>query len=353
MTATAPATTVRACVISGAGRLQVRDIADRGPGAGEVAVDVAFGGICGSDLHYWRDGGVGDFRLREPLVPGHEIVGRLGQLGSGVDGPEPGTPVAVHPATVCGRCPPCRAGRRNLCQHVAYLGSAARYPHIQGGFCERLVVPAGQVVPLPGGLALDRAVLAEPLAVALHAVHRAGDLLGQRVLITGSGPIGALVTAVARAAGAAAVTVTDPVPQALAVARSVGATSTVAVGHDPEPGSETVDVAIEASGTPAALRTALRAARRGGTVVLVGMPPAGEVAVAGALAVTRELELRGSFRFDAEFAEAIALLAGGLDVAAVVTAVRPLAQAPAAFELAADPSRSCKVLLEVAGGVQT
>jgi len=336
-----------ACVISGAGRLAVDAVPDEIPGAGQVTVDVAFGGICGSDLHYWRDGAVGDFQIREPLVPGHEIVGHVARLGPQVRQPEPGTAVAIHPATVCGHCPPCRTGRRNLCENVAYLGSAARMPHVQGGFRQRLVVPADQLFTIPDGLALRRAVLAEPLAVALHAVHRAGDLLGRRVLVTGSGPIGVLVTAAAVTAGAS-VTVTDLVPQALAVARSVGAATTIALGSDPDPEPRAYDVAIEASGAPAALRTASLAVRRGGTVVLLGMLPP-QVAFAGSLAVTRELDIRGSFRFDAEFGPALALLSDGLPVEQVVTAVLPLAEASAAFELAVDRTRSCKVLLNMSG----
>lgn len=338
---------MRACVAYGAGDLRTADVAALPLQPGEVAVDVELGGICGSDLHYWRDGGVGDFRIREPLVLGHEVVGRVAELGEGVDGLATGTAVGIHPATVCGECAPCRSGRRNLCANVRYLGSAARFPHVQGGFRERLVLPAAQVVPLPANLALERAVLAEPLAVALHAVHRAGDVLGRDVLVTGSGPIGVLVVAALRAAGAARITVTDLVPEALEVARAVGATSTTALGADPDPTPDSADVVVEASGAPPALRTGLGAIRRGGTIVLLGMLPPGEVAFAGNVAVTRELDIRGSFRFDAEFGEALTLLAGGLPLDGVVTGVRPLSGAVAAFELAADRQRSCKVLLDL------
>lgn len=338
---------MRACVAYGAGDLRTAEVAALPLRPGEVAVDIELGGICGSDLHYWRDGGVGDYRIREPLVLGHEVVGRVAELGDRVDGPAPGTPVAIHPATVCDRCAPCRAGRHNVCANVRYLGSAARLPHVQGGFQERLNVPAAQVVSLPPGLPADRAVLAEPLAVALHAVHRAGDVLGRDVLVTGSGPIGVLVVAVLRAAGAASITVTDLVPEALQVARGVGATATIALGSDPDPTPESADVVIEASGATPALRTALGTVRRGGVVVLLGMLPPGEVAFAGNVGVTKELDVRGSFRFDREFGEALDLLAAGLPVDGVVTAVRPLAEAMPAFQLAADRRRSCKVLLDL------
>jgi len=312
-----------------------------------VAVAVQFGGICGTDLHYWHEGRVGDFRLAQPLTLGHEVVGAVAALGEGVDGPPEGTPVAIHPARVCRRCPRCREGRRNLCQNVRYLGSAARFPHVQGGFSERLVAPADQVVALPPGLPLELAVLAEPLAVALHAVHRAGDVLGRRVLITGAGPIGCLAAAAARAAGAAEVLVTDLVEGALQVASAVGATRVLRAGNDQDPPDGDADVVIEASGAPAALRTATRSVRRGGTLVLLGLLPPGEISFAGNLAVTGEIDVRGSFRFDTEFDEALSLLAGGLPVQAVVTGTVPLSDAPAAFELAADRARTCKVLLDL------
>lgn len=341
-----------ACVAHGPGDLRIETVSAPQPGRGEIEVAVELGGICGSDLHYWRHGRVGDFTLREPMVLGHEIVGRVVHVGGDqaeTPGPAPGEGdlVIVHPATVCGACPPCRSGRRNLCERVRYLGSAALFPHVQGGLRGRIVVPAAQVHAVPDGLAPERAVLAEPLAVALHAVHRAGDVLGRNILITGAGPIGVLCAAVATAAGAASVTVTDLVPQALDVARSVGATSTLVIGEDSAPAADSADVVIEASGAPPALDTALTAARRGAVVVLLGLLPPGQVPIAGNRAVTREIDLRGSFRFDAEFGEALRLLAGGLPLGEVVTAILPLGEAADAFVLAADRTRACKVLLDV------
>uniref|UniRef100_UPI000567EA6A alcohol dehydrogenase catalytic domain-containing protein n=1 Tax=Streptomyces sp. NRRL S-146 TaxID=1463884 RepID=UPI000567EA6A len=156
------------CVIHGQGDLRVADLPVPRPGPGQALVAVRYGGVCGSDLHYWRHGGVGDFRLREPMVLGHEVVGTVVEYGADASGPAPGSAVAVHPATPCGVCPECAAGRRNICRDTRYLGSAARFPHVQGGFAARVVVPAEQVRALPDGLELRRAALAEPLSVALH-----------------------------------------------------------------------------------------------------------------------------------------------------------------------------------------
>ncbi|MGW2051340.1 zinc-binding dehydrogenase [Streptomyces sp. NPDC001858] len=259
-----------------------------------------------------------------------------------------GTPVAVHPATPCDRCAECSAGRRNVCADARYLGSAARTPHVQGGFARIVTAPAAQLRVLPPELALNRAVLAEPLSVALHAVHRAGDVAGRRVLVTGAGPIGCLVTAVLSHRGAADVVVSDLLDTPLRIAAACGATATVrADAPDDGAWAEPFDIAVEASGAPAGLRTCVERVRRGGTVVLLGLLPPGEVPLLGNIAVTRELELRGAFRFDAEFDEAIALLDRGLPVDAIVTHTFPLAESRAAFDIAHDRALASKVLLDL------
>ncbi|MGR6974243.1 L-idonate 5-dehydrogenase [Streptomyces cynarae] len=337
--------TMRAVVAHGAGDLRLEERPVPAPGPGEVAVDIRYGGICGSDLHYWRHGAVGEFRLREPLVLGHEIVGRVREAGPGTPAPPPGTPVAVHPLASCGRCRQCLAGRRNTCLDTGYLGSAARNPHVQGGFADVLVVPAERVLALPEGLDLRLAAVAEPAAVAWHAVRQAGDVRGKRVLVTGAGPIGCLVVAALRAAGAAEITVTDVHEAPLAVAKQVGATSTVRVGDGPD--DLAADLAIESSGTPAGLRTCVYGVDRGGLVVGLGLLPPGDTPVAANALITRELRLVGSFRFDDELTEVLPALADGrLPVEPVVTSVLPVTHTQQAFALAADPARSCKVLLD-------
>ncbi|MEV1022614.1 L-idonate 5-dehydrogenase [Streptomyces sp. NPDC050264] len=335
------------CVIHGAGDLRVDELPTPVPGPGQALVAVRYGGVCGSDLHYWRHGGVGDFRLREPMVLGHEVVGTVVSYGPGASGPAPGTPVAVHPATPCGVCPECRDGRRNVCRDTRYLGSAARTPHVQGGFAAELAVPADQLRSLPQGLPLERAALAEPLSVALHAVRRAGDVAGRHILVTGAGPIGCLVVAAAKAAGAARVTVTDLLPKALEYASVAGADILVRADDPADPGwPDEADVAIEASGVAAGLDACLHRVRRGGVVVQLGMLPPGQSPFAGNLVVSREIELRGAFRFDTEFDSALELLAREPSLAGLVSAVVPVAEAGRAFELAADRAASCKVLLD-------
>ncbi|MBX7549939.1 L-idonate 5-dehydrogenase [Streptomyces sp. NPDC004232] len=338
------------CVIHGAGDLRVAELPMPVPGPGEALVAVRYGGICGSDLHYWRHGGVGDFRLREPMVLGHEVVGTVVSYGAGATGPAPGTAVAVHPATPCGHCPECADGRANVCRDTRYLGSAARFPHVQGGFAAHVAVPADQLRKLPDGLGLRRAALAEPLSVALHAVRRAGDVTGRHVLVTGAGPIGCLVVAAAKAAGAARVTVTDLLPEALRYAAVAGADALVRADDRDDAGwpdeAYEADTAVEASGAAAGLDTCLRRVRRGGVVVQLGMLPPGRSPFAGNLLVSREIELRGAFRFGAEFDDALELLAARGEFDGLISRVVPVADAEEAFALAADRSRSCKVLLE-------
>jgi L-idonate 5-dehydrogenase len=224
---------VQAVVAHGAHDLRVEEIAN--PELGPLDADVALvvGGICGSDLHYYNQGGVGDFMIRQPLVLGHEIAGTVLRVGDRVE-LAPGERVVVDPSSPCGVCPMCRRGRPNLCSAVQFLGSAARFPHVQGGFRERLITKASNCVRVPDGLALETAVMTEPLAVALHAVSRAGSLIGRRVLVTGAGPIGLLIAVVAGHAGASAVIVTDIVDAPLECAARIGATRTINVATDTE-----------------------------------------------------------------------------------------------------------------------
>lgn len=344
---------MRAVVVHGAGDLRLEQRRKPRVGPGEVAVEIRYGGICGSDLHYWRHGAVGAFRLREPLVLGHEVVGHVHEVGDEVSGLASGTAVAVHPASPCGKCAQCGTHRRNICADTGYLGSAARFPHVQGGFADVLVVRADQVLPLPAGLDLRRAAVAEPAAVAWHAVRQAGDVTGKRVLVTGAGPIGCLVVSALRAAGAAEIVVTDVHSEPLAVAEAVGATTTVRVGSPEAKALEDLaaDAAIESSGNPAGFNTCLSAVDRGGLVVGLGLLPPGDSPIAANLIITRELRVTGSFRFDLELAEVLTQLAdGNLPVDPVITASMPVERLGDAFELAADPVRSCKVLLDFESG---
>ncbi|MCI9856883.1 zinc-binding dehydrogenase [Microbacterium proteolyticum] len=335
-----------AVVAHAADDLRVEDIDEPIPDADEAVVAVAYGGVCGSDLHYWRHGAAGASILREPLVLGHELSGTVVRAAADGSGPAVGTPVAVHPLTPRGDgVTPWPEDRPQLAPASTYLGSAMHLPHTQGGFAERVALPSRMLFPLPSGLDLRVAVLAEPAAVAWHAVSQAGAVAGRRVAVIGAGPIGQLAVAVARHRGAAEVIATDlhELPRSLAEARGARALD----ARDDEAIAQLhADVVIESSGTVPGLASAIAAARRGGTVVLLGLQAAGSVMAPLATAITRELTLTGSFRFGDEFAEVIAALAdGSLDVDGTITHVVPVADALSAFATAADSSASSKVAL--------
>jgi L-idonate 5-dehydrogenase len=311
-------------------------------------VRIRAGGICGSDLHYFLHGGFGAVTLREPMVLGHEIAGEIAALGAGVTGLMVGEAVAVNPSLPCGACRYCLAGQSNHCLDMRFYGSAMRMPHVQGGFSEMLVCEAARVVSLPAGMSATLAAFAEPLSVCLHAARQAGPLMGKRLLVTGAGPIGCLALAVARHAGAREVVVTDLHAAPLLFARRMGADRTVAMSEDPDAlrgyavDKGYFDVVFEASGSAAALATAIQVARPGAVIVQLGL--GGDVSLPLSTLVAKEITLRGTFRFQEEFALAIEVLArGDIDPMPLLSATLPLADAVAAFELAADRGRAMKV----------
>lgn len=213
---------MKAIVIHAAHDLRIEERDPVAPGPGEVRLRLAVGGVCGSDLHYYHHGGFGLITLREPMILGHEVSAVVAELGPGVSGLRLGDLVAVSPSRPCGTCRYCGQGMQNQCLNMRFYGSAMPFPHIQGAFRQELVADAGQCVPAVG-LTPAEAAMAEPLAVALHAVGRAGALVGKRVLVTGCGPIGCLCILAARRAGAAEIVATDISDFTLGIAGQVGA----------------------------------------------------------------------------------------------------------------------------------
>ena len=318
---------------------------------GMVRVRFGAGGICGSDLHYFRHARTGDFVVTQPLVLGHEVSGEIVEIAGDAPGLAVGQRVAINPSRWCGTCRFCREGRENLCENIHFMGSASKTPHMQGGFSSYIDAVPAQCIPVPKTLPYEAAALAEPLAVALHAVSRAGDVRERHVAVFGGGPIGLLVMLAARLAGAATVTVADIAAAPLSFAMQLGADRTVNVASDPEvlaglAANEGFGTVFEATGAPAGLASAIATVRRGGTLVQVGNLPGGEFPVAANAIMAKELDVRGTFRFGREYARAVELIAtGAVDVARLITARVPLAQAVDGFHLALDRSRSVKVML--------
>ena len=341
---------MRAVVIHKPHDLRIDETADLEPGPGQVRVRIETGGICGSDLHYFHAGGFGTVRLREPMVLGHEVAGRIDAIGDGVVRLSVGDRVAVSPSLPCSRCRYCQAGQQMHCLDMRFYGSAMRFPHVQGAFREQLVAEEGQCHLVPASLGIGEAAMAEPLAVCLHAVRRAGPMLGRRVLVTGSGPIGALCAIAARRAGAAEVVATDVSAAPAALLMQLGADRFIDVVGEPEAlaayglGKGQFDVMLECAGSDQALIAGLDVVKPQGIIVQVGL--GGTATLPLNTLVAKEIELRGTFRFHEEFALAVEMLAKRLiDVAPLITATLPFTEAKQAFELASDRSRAMKVQL--------
>ncbi len=342
---------MKAAIIHAPHDLRIEEAEIPAVGPGEVKVRIRAGGICGSDLHYYQHGGFGTVRIRQPMILGHEIAGEVTEIGAGVTRVTPGDKVAVNPSLPCGHCRFCLGGQPNHCLDMRFYGSAMRMPHVNGGFREILVCTEAQAVPVPPGVSLQTAAFAEPLSVCLHAARQAGRLLGKRVLVTGTGPIGALAILVALHAGAREVVATDITDAPLAMARRIGASAALNTLADPEAlapykaDKGKFDTAFEASGSAVALAGAIETVRPGGTVVQIGNS-GGTMTLPINTLMAKEITLRGTFRFHEEFEWAVGFLASGaIDVAPLLTEVVPLAEAVRAFELAGDKSRAMKVQL--------
>ena len=317
-------------------------------GTHQLQVDVAYGGICGSDLHYYQHGGFGTVRIKEPMVLGHEVSGIVRVVGSAVQNFKAGQRIAISPSRPCGQCQYCQKGQHNHCLDMRFFGSAMRFPHVQGAFRQTLVIDASQAHPLQDSLSLSLAALAEPLSVGLHAIQRAGSVFGKQVLVTGCGPIGTLLIGALRRAGAARIVAVDIADKPLECARAMGADETINIAKQPEALSPfavnkgVFDVMFEASGNDRALRNGLDVVAPRGVIVSIGL--GGDSTLPLNQLVGKELELRGTFRFHEEFAVAVRFLNEGLiDGRPVISHVMDFDDAIHAFELASDKSQAMKV----------
>lgn len=329
-------------------RIEEREAEIVGPGQVEVAIQA--GGICGSDLHYYNHGGIGAIRLREPMILGHEVAGTVTALGSGVANVAVGNRVAISPSRPCNACQYCLKGLQNHCLHMRFYGSAMPMPHIQGAFRQTLVAESWQCHKIEDGISIHEAAFAEPLAVTLHAVARAGSLLNKRVLVTGCGPIGALIIMAARAHGAREIVATDVIEPVLKKVEKIGADRSINVAENPDrlasyaAGKGYFDIMFEASGNERAMRAGLDVLKPRGILVQVGL--GGEVSIPQNIVVSKEIDMRGSFRFHEEFDLAVDMLNRKIvDVKPLLSSVYALEDVLEAFRVAGDRTRSMKVQL--------
>ena len=340
---------MRALVFVGPGEMAIQDRPDRRPGRGELTVAVRASGICGSDVH----GYLGLTGRRQPgTVMGHEVAGEVLEVGEAVNDVAVGDRVALRSILSCGHCDPCRRGQPNVCDNRQGLGM-----QFDGGYAERMVVPAALVVRLPPNLPYDVAALVEPLAVALHAVAITPIEPTDRVVIVGAGAIGLLTLLAVRQRGVTWVGITDRSPHRLAIARTLGADLTIDVSEmdavaavRAATGGNGADVVFEAVGISATVAQSVAAARSVGQVTWIGNS-APTVDLPMQAMVTRELVLRGSYTFVDEFGEAIELLAGGrIDVRPLSELTAPLDDAPSLFQRLGDGTLDAvKVVLVPSG----
>jgi L-iditol 2-dehydrogenase len=344
---------MKAARLYGPGDIRIDDIKTPEPGPGQVLLQISAVGICGSGVHYFLDGGIGDDKVTEPYVIGHEFAARVVALGPGVSDPQVGTRVAVEPAISCGKCEFCQAGHPNLCENILFCST----PPTPGALQEYMVHPAELCFSLPDEVSDAQGAALEPLGVALHAVSLAKLHPGDTVAILGAGPIGLLTLQVARISGARAVFVTDLVPERLGVAKEMGATAVLKSDTgDPvawvmeQTGGRGVDVAFEAAwADETTTGQAAEIARRGGKLIMVGIPRE-DIAVFPAHSVRRKgLTIKYARRMKHTYPRAIAMVKDGLiDVDSLITHRFPLKQANEAYQLVASYKEGViKAVIEV------
>lgn len=324
------------------GEITVESAPVPAPGPHQVLIEVATVGICGSDVHYFDHGRIADFVVREPLVLGHEASGTIRAVGAEVTDRQVGQRVAMEPQETCGRCTQCLAGRYNLCPDVRFFAT----PPIHGAFAQYVVLDSIRAHPVPDSLSDEAAALIEPLSVGIWAAQKANVQPGDRVLVTGAGPVGLLCADVARARGAAWVGVSDTNEHRLEVALRRGASQAVNALAGPLADQvEPVDVVLECSGAAPAIQGAFAAAAPAARIVLVGLGAA-DLELPVALIQVRELVVTGTFRYANAYPAAIALAASGaVDLDGLVTGQYGLAQAAEALQVAKTDSTTLKPMV--------
>jgi L-iditol 2-dehydrogenase len=331
-----------AATLYGIGDVRIEERPMPEPGPGEVVVEIRSVGICGSDVHYYEHGRIGEHVVRAPMVLGHESSGVV--TGPGAPGLAAGQRVAVEPGVPCGHCEQCRRGSYNLCPDVVFFAT----PPVDGALAHYVAVHHAYAHPVPDTISDDAAALIEPLSVGLWANRRAGAGVGSRVLVTGAGPIGVLCALTARVAGAGWVGIADVHPARLDAATAFGLDDVIDARGDVDYAGFRPDVLLECTGVPAVVTAGIRALRPLGRAVLVGMGPAEEQTLPVSLIQNRELTVTGTFRYAHTYPDAIALVAAGrIDLDALVGARLPLADTEAALRMGRTDPAVLKTVVRV------
>jgi L-iditol 2-dehydrogenase len=334
MTSTLPKT-MRTSVLAGQRALTIEDRTVPTPGAGDVLVKVAAVGVCGSDVHYFRHGRIGDFVVDAPLVLGHELSGTIVAVGEGVEAGRVGQRVAVEPQRPCHRCHECLAGHYNLCPNMEFFAT----PPIDGAFTGFVAIESEFAHPVPDSMSDEAAALLEPLSVAITAMRKAHVVPGSRVLIAGAGPIGIICAQTAKAFGAAEIIMSDLIPERRERALTYGATSVIdPAAVDIATAGLNVDAFIDASGAPRAVFAGIKAVRPAGYAVLVGLGNP-EISLPIEHIQNKEVWVTGIFRYTDTWPAGIHLVTSGqVDLDSLVTGTFDLDHVEDALESDLDPS---------------
>jgi L-iditol 2-dehydrogenase len=336
-----------AAVLHGPGDLRVGPHPLPGLGPRDVLVEVSSVGVCGSDVHYYEHGRIGDFVVRAPLVLGHEGAGVIVERGEQATRHQVGQRVAMEPGVPCGVCRQCRAGRYNLCPDVRFFAT----PPIHGAFARYVAINENFAHPVPETLSDDAAALIEPLSVGVWANRKAGTTVGSRVLVTGAGPIGVLAALVARAAGARHVAIVDVNPERLRQALALGVDEALDGRDQPDLTAREPDILLECTGVAPVVRGGIAALCPAGTAVLVGMGAEAQTSLPVAAIQARELTVTGTFRYANTYPEAIALAASGrIPLDRLVGARMPLEETERALRMGHTDPSVLKTIIAVSGG---
>ncbi len=341
-----------ACVLYKQEDIRIEDLEIGEVGPHQALVRVGAGGLCGSDIHYYWHGGIGtSIRVTEPIVPGHEIAGTVEAVGEAVTNVKPGDRVAVNPSKPCMKCKFCQMGLHQHCLDMYFFGSAMRKPHTHGGFRQHLIAEDFQCVPVGNKVSLAEAASTEPLAVALHAINQAGNLFGKRILVTGAGPIGALLIGAARLAGAQEIVALDISEAPLKAAAAMGADVVINPNKNASQLMDEYskdkgyfDAAFECTGAGQVLNQIFPVVAPRGAVVMVGI--SGETPIPTGTIVGKEIALIGTHRFHREYEHAAQLIKEQrINVFPTITTTLPMERIVEAYEIARDRSAQMKVQL--------
>lgn len=324
------------------------------PTQGEVLIRIQAAGVCGSDLHYYAEGKIGEIPVQTPFVLGHEIAGRIEKLGAGVQGLSVGDLVAVEPGIPCGKCELCKSGHYNLCPEMRFLAT----PPYDGAFSEYLVYPAEWVFRLPDGMNAVQGALIEPLAVGMHAAQLAEASVGQSAFIFGCGCIGLLTLLALRSRGISEIYMCDVIDKRIEKALELGATavfnsktSNVCEEVLRRTDGRGVDCVFEMTGNAAALMQTVDVACKGGVIVLVGLGPQSVMPFNFDKLIWNQVQIRPCFRYKNIYPKAIRAISGGvIDVESIISDRVQLGQFPHALKYhLQNKNEIIKMIVEMGG----